>query len=504
MFKNLKITLFLENYAVVSPNPFDGVLAKLWFEKEKQEGIFDGDFFKRIPFLKYDEEGFYHISNPIFEKVTLANQVLHKNFDVDRYFSMFENEKKTKGLYALANGRYKSHQAYFEKAYIKEIVFYACGDLNVIKELLQGLTAVGKKSSYAWGKINKITIEEISEDWSIVKDKKLMRHVPLNSKYLEDLNEDVAYRLMPLTHPYWDRGREAYSAISIQNQKRGVSSEIYKKNELVENTQKRITKLFGFEKNFKTSDKVSKLCSFTKENTTHKCKMCGITQQEGFMDAKNTLIGTSTNAFYDFVQPRSPFVCSYCQYAYANYKKNMQTDLDKTYGDFSNIIIFNDFYIEKNFNSNEENEMYDIFVNPPKEAFTILMKNIKGNTFVHGSFKAIPTIDSELIVINYGVTQFYAPRAKTLECIAKAEEIFAEAKKKKINVSEDILFNRSLSESYNKWFTLTLRNNAWFLEKYNQFINAYSQDVRFIAKTMLLRYRKEIKNLKIKGISNEI
>lgn len=486
--KNMKITLFLDNYAVLSANPLDGIMAKLWFEEEKRKGIFDGDFFKQIPFIEYDREGFYHISNPVFNVNGIANQSLHKIFDVDMYVKSMPNPKITKGIYEMGRGAFKAHVAYFEKKYIKEVVFYARGDMERFHELLHGLNSVGKKSSYSWGKISKILIEEINEDCSVVCDGKLMRHVPQDSRFLGSVNQSTAVRLMQLTHPYWDRGRESYCAIPASGAKKGST---YSQNALTKNPPLVLANLFGLKENFKKVE--NKKITFIEDNSECKCLMCGRIQAHGYMDPSKQLLGPNTNAFYDYVQPASPFLCTSCHYAYTHYKVSMQKDLNMDYGDMANIILFEDYFEAKNFNSDEANELYDIFINPPKEAFAILLKAIKGNTFEIATYKYIPTVDSELIVVNYGTAQFFTPRVLTLECIKHAERIFKEGKKRKVKISEDVLFNRALKEDYNHWFTDKLRSDAWFMSQYEEFMNLYSYDVRFVAKMMLKRHRIETK-----------
>ena len=213
---NIKITLHTHGQAVLSDNPADGILAKLYFEKLKQERRFDGNYAQKLPFLEWNNEGFYHISKPLYKKLFIENQTVYKGFDAKKYVEHSEQVKPVKSLFSVANGKFKRSFETFEKSYIDEVVIYARGDFDTIKELLANLKYIGKKNAYGWGKVQKIVMEETDEDFSIVKDGKLMRHIPIDSEYLQKVQKNsYAGALKPLFHPYWDRGRERVCAIPI-------------------------------------------------------------------------------------------------------------------------------------------------------------------------------------------------------------------------------------------------------------------------------------------------
>lgn len=57
--------------------------------------------------------------------------------------------------------------------------FYLVGNAAVIDELLSSVVSIGKKRSQGFGKIQKVLIDEIKEDWSTAKDGVLMRPLPV-------------------------------------------------------------------------------------------------------------------------------------------------------------------------------------------------------------------------------------------------------------------------------------------------------------------------------------
>jgi len=264
---------------------------------------------------------------------------------------------------------------------------------------------------------------------------------------------------------------------------------VYPPNILTQNPPEALAKAFGFDRNYAPVN--VKSVKHIEDNTEHKCLMCGRVQKSGYIDKKRVLIGVNTNDFYSYIAPNSSFLCDYCYYCYKHYKKSMQSDLDRVYGDMGNIVVYADRIEEKHFNADEKNELYDLLRSPPKEAFAILLKRIKGNTFEANFHRFLPTIDSDLFVINYGAKEFFVPRKKVFACLDDFDRIAKELQAKKIDFSEDVFFNRSLSESYNYWFSPRLRNNKEFFALYMDFINEYDRGVRFTAKTIKRRWEKE-------------
>ncbi len=109
---------------------------------------------------------------------------------------------KAKGVVNTAQGKYKNEFYSIERIGVDCITYYARGNKEIIESLLKKLRFVGKKSSLGWGKVKYISIEEIQKDYSIFKDNKLMRNIPLENSF-NFKGEKV--RLSRLTHPYWSK-----------------------------------------------------------------------------------------------------------------------------------------------------------------------------------------------------------------------------------------------------------------------------------------------------------
>lgn len=199
-FTPMMITIYLENgYCKLSNMPFDSILAKLYFQQEINNGTFDGDYYKMLPFLKMSD-GIYHTSKPFYEISHIANETIIKSFNIDLYLELKGDMTNAPTITNNRSGRYKQHKVEFELVYTDKIIYYLNGDYEYIEKLLQNLNFIGKKTSIGWGKIFSIEMEELKEDYSLFKDGKASRHLPDIPKY----NNTNMYRLnIPLTPPYW-------------------------------------------------------------------------------------------------------------------------------------------------------------------------------------------------------------------------------------------------------------------------------------------------------------
>jgi len=196
----LLITIYLENnFCKLSEMPLDSILAKLYFQQQINENIFDGNYYQELEFLK-KSDGVYHTSKPFYKILHISNDSIIKNFTIPLFVQLDGNHEYEKRVSNRRSDRYKKHIQNFELIYTEKIQYYACGDFDIIKTLLSNLNYIGKKASLGWGKILKIEIEEIENDYSLFKHNKAMRHLPNIKKYQ---NATMYAANIPLTPPYW-------------------------------------------------------------------------------------------------------------------------------------------------------------------------------------------------------------------------------------------------------------------------------------------------------------
>lgn len=210
-YVNLKITFKMsQNSDVVLPNSaFDSILARLYFDKQKAENTFNGDYGQELPFLE-KSDGVYHTSFPIAKIKAFQNRTIAKNFDKVGFASI--GGKINSEMEDTQRGRYKAWFESFEAMVVDKVVYYVRGDIDVIYNLLKGLRYLGKKASIGMGKIKETIIEEIKDDYSLVQNNSPMRNLPSIEKY-NNLNNSSKV-LMPLNPPYWKNYRSVECVIS--------------------------------------------------------------------------------------------------------------------------------------------------------------------------------------------------------------------------------------------------------------------------------------------------
>jgi CRISPR type IV-associated protein Csf3 len=210
MFKNLKITAMMSSpICAIEPISLDAIISaakameivgddyysgkNVCGSKEMIDGILSKIFDK-----KYDV---YCASIGIGENREFIGS-WSKRWDT-RNDGIVKQDKKGKHRADTGSGYFKNyHMPMILKSY-KNIVFYARGDKEELKRLLDNnIHSVGKKRSQGYGRISKWVIEEIGEDNSIVNEVVLMRHIPFEHKdELGDIKHYVAEK--PLIPPYW-------------------------------------------------------------------------------------------------------------------------------------------------------------------------------------------------------------------------------------------------------------------------------------------------------------
>ena len=209
-FENIKITAEFETSVIFEKNPFDGVLAYLYAQELQKQGKYKEFEFKmlELPFVK-KTNGIYHTSWAIIEdkKIFIENNVIIKAFPKKLYEQIGKNPNQNIDI---QRGKFKGDTVNFERQMIEKISWYVCGDYTKIKELIENFTHFGKKSSLDCGKIKRITMEKIEQDYSLMdKDGNVNRPLPTKDFSNLKIKDKERKAIMKPIYPYWDRfGRE--------------------------------------------------------------------------------------------------------------------------------------------------------------------------------------------------------------------------------------------------------------------------------------------------------
>ena len=144
----------------------------------------------------------YHSSIGVYpDNSKLYRDTIYKRYTEKETYKITKKQQK---------GRIKTNQGHFKDFMINlpilitdNVTFYCNGDKKELKRLLSHLTNIGKKGSIGGGRINKVIINETTEDNSFFKDGKIMRPIPVSMKF--PIFEGVNIQRQPYKPPYWDK-----------------------------------------------------------------------------------------------------------------------------------------------------------------------------------------------------------------------------------------------------------------------------------------------------------
>jgi len=149
------------------------------------------------PPVERHPDGYYLASVSHLSNFSRSVQTIYGRFPA-RGFEVVKS-KKTK--IDTSRGRHKSAAIKFVTFPPQVVKFWLRGDLPWITKVLGGLTHLGKKGAAGFGAVSKVKVERASGDWSLVRDGKLTRPVPL--RFLEHAERTMN---VPWYPPYWAKG----------------------------------------------------------------------------------------------------------------------------------------------------------------------------------------------------------------------------------------------------------------------------------------------------------
>lgn len=116
-----------------------------------------------------------------------------------QYFKRFEERgAPNRGQVLLAGGHYRSWMLRTVYVSAETVTFYGCGDLALVRNLLGDLTHLGNDGRIGWGRVRDLAVNQTPEDWSLVKEGRAQRPIPV--RLLADWEDAVRLAWRP---PYW-------------------------------------------------------------------------------------------------------------------------------------------------------------------------------------------------------------------------------------------------------------------------------------------------------------
>jgi CRISPR type IV-associated protein Csf3 len=206
MFTPLKIT-FRMRTPVCLTYPFihfDAILAHLIQRKNDTIGYRSlpskkvvtryGDLTMPLMSQGNGKEYIFNASISFFDIKDAYSTTIYKRF-CERYLNLRRIKKKRIDR---ARGHFKDYMINLVYIPARKVTFYAMGNAEEIDELLKGLPGLGKKIAIGYGFIKSYEIEEIDHNYSILKDGRAMRAIPVS--FLKSTSDvaQLAYK-----SPYW-------------------------------------------------------------------------------------------------------------------------------------------------------------------------------------------------------------------------------------------------------------------------------------------------------------
>lgn len=134
----------------------------------------------------------------------------NKRFDVE-YDGLIDFGKR-RGKIQIGEGKNKAYHMPMFKRVARQVEWYCIGDKERIVELLSTCTALGKKRAYGEGAVARWEVESISEDWSVMREGRLVRGIPEDdARALGVQFERVHYGIRP---SYWNKANQMWLAVT--------------------------------------------------------------------------------------------------------------------------------------------------------------------------------------------------------------------------------------------------------------------------------------------------
>ena len=222
----LKITAYLRDGRLISADGivmFDSILYHAWFCKYAPEVIrgetgesYDGHI--GLP-LRHLDDNRYAASRGVYTETGRHIEYYNKYPDFFRA-GKGHNLDMDSGQISSGVGAYRNYRNPVVVRTISggKISFWCMGSKDKIIDLLDHIPAVGKKPSMGWGVIDRWTVEDAPDDYSLMHPAHgLMRPVPVDSAEAVQIDASKYPIMLYGVHPpYWKRDNARLCYVPIE------------------------------------------------------------------------------------------------------------------------------------------------------------------------------------------------------------------------------------------------------------------------------------------------
>lgn len=104
---------------------------------------------------------------------------------------------------SVSTGTLKNKDKRYPTRLAHNLVWYAVGQLDRVRALLKEVTHIGKLHGHGQGRVQQWSVEEVGEDWSLLRDGALMRRLPASVG-----GADRPPIRGTIRAPYWHKSRQ--------------------------------------------------------------------------------------------------------------------------------------------------------------------------------------------------------------------------------------------------------------------------------------------------------
>lgn len=144
--------------------------------------------------LAQTDNSLWHASASVFEPQALYLETIYKRFE-DKYFTGVKTGKKA--IYS-GQGYFRAHALQLPYLAAETVTFYGRGDLTAIREICALVPGIGAKTAIGFGAVREFEVVETEADYSLVKDGRAMRPLPV--RLLRRWSDQALLAWRP---PYW-------------------------------------------------------------------------------------------------------------------------------------------------------------------------------------------------------------------------------------------------------------------------------------------------------------
>lgn len=215
----MKITAHMQDGRVATVDPWlplDSILAAEWMRRRSPEAYYNasshmltnGLITPELPFERRGQGDSWYWACSFNTEPPLQEYVMYWHKRFDDHLEKYIDFGGRRGKINVKSSKYKAYRMPLVVQLFTQLMWYAVGDIEAVRDLCLGVTHIGKKASQGLGAVDWWEVEPWPEDWSEMKKGKLTRAIPAELGNIS-AGRLALYGIRP---PYWwkDHQRACY------------------------------------------------------------------------------------------------------------------------------------------------------------------------------------------------------------------------------------------------------------------------------------------------------